>query len=352
MGIKISQMDVMLNSNLTAGDSLPIVDLVSGTTKRIPIGQLDLRYQGVPDGGTTGQLLAKASSANKNVYWKSLSKSDVGLTNVDNTSDANKPISTATQNALNLKANVSTLATKADVSYVNTQLATKQDKLPNGTDGYVLTLVAGVPAWEPSGSGGGAVTSVFGRSGPAITAEVGDYDKTMIGLANVDDTSDMDKPISTATATALAGKQDLLPAGVNGQVLTLVAGSPAWATAPTGIPNGGTTGQALVKASNSNGDVTWTTIEAGVNVSALQQIADAAAITLLAVRVQRVVIEGASGPATVTMPNGTIDGQLVYIEGNSDANPATVFGIEFTADRTLIVMWNGTKAKWMKYGGN
>lgn len=33
-----------------------------------------------------------------------LSKSDVGLGNVSNTSDANKPISTATQNALNLKA--------------------------------------------------------------------------------------------------------------------------------------------------------------------------------------------------------------------------------------------------------
>lgn len=35
----------------------------------------------------------------------SLSKSDVGLSNVDNTSDANKPVSTATQTALNLKAN-------------------------------------------------------------------------------------------------------------------------------------------------------------------------------------------------------------------------------------------------------
>lgn len=35
----------------------------------------------------------------------SLDKIDVGLSNVDNTSDANKPISTATQTALNLKAN-------------------------------------------------------------------------------------------------------------------------------------------------------------------------------------------------------------------------------------------------------
>lgn len=37
-----------------------------------------------------------------------LSKSDVGLGNVDNTSDLNKPISTATQTALNLKSNLAT----------------------------------------------------------------------------------------------------------------------------------------------------------------------------------------------------------------------------------------------------
>ena len=36
--------------------------------------------------------------------WQIIDKSTVGLNNVDNTSDANKPISLATQNALNLKA--------------------------------------------------------------------------------------------------------------------------------------------------------------------------------------------------------------------------------------------------------
>ena len=36
---------------------------------------------------------------------RSLTKNDVGLSNVDNTSDLNKPISTATQKALNDKAN-------------------------------------------------------------------------------------------------------------------------------------------------------------------------------------------------------------------------------------------------------
>jgi hypothetical protein len=54
----------------------------------------------------------------------SLVKGDVGLGNVDNTSDANKPISTATQAALNLKADQTALAAKADL--VDGKLATAQ----------------------------------------------------------------------------------------------------------------------------------------------------------------------------------------------------------------------------------
>lgn len=42
-----------------------------------------------------------------------VTKSDVGLSSVDNTSDASKPISTATQAALDLKANLSALGTAA-----------------------------------------------------------------------------------------------------------------------------------------------------------------------------------------------------------------------------------------------
>lgn len=48
-----------------------------------------------------------------------LVKDDVGLSNIDNTSDANKPISTATQNALNLKANTADLGSLATKSTVN-----------------------------------------------------------------------------------------------------------------------------------------------------------------------------------------------------------------------------------------
>jgi hypothetical protein len=54
--------------------------------------------------------------------WITLDKTAIGLSNVDNTSDLNKPISTATQSALNLKANTidvnTSLSLKADIANV------------------------------------------------------------------------------------------------------------------------------------------------------------------------------------------------------------------------------------------
>jgi hypothetical protein len=51
-----------------------------------------------------GRVLASNSAVAGGVDWKSLAKSDVGLSNVDNTSDAAKPISAAQQIALDTKA--------------------------------------------------------------------------------------------------------------------------------------------------------------------------------------------------------------------------------------------------------
>ena len=45
----------------------------------------------------------------------SVTKAQVGLGNVDNTSDANKPVSTAAQTALNLKANIATTVGQTDI---------------------------------------------------------------------------------------------------------------------------------------------------------------------------------------------------------------------------------------------
>jgi hypothetical protein len=66
---------------------------------------VDLAYggiagTGVPLGGTTSQALVKTSDADYATNWATIDKTFVGLSNVDNTSDANKPISVATQTAL------------------------------------------------------------------------------------------------------------------------------------------------------------------------------------------------------------------------------------------------------------
>src|SRR5690349_21197217 len=49
---------------------------------------------GVPVGGTTGQYLVKSSGTDFDTAWDTITKTDVGLANVDNTSDVSKPIST------------------------------------------------------------------------------------------------------------------------------------------------------------------------------------------------------------------------------------------------------------------
>lgn len=79
-----------LTELIAAGDNdlIPIVDLVAVETKKIKVTGL------------------KASL--------NLQRSDVGLGNVDNTADINKPISSSTQSALNTKANSSDVYTKTE----------------------------------------------------------------------------------------------------------------------------------------------------------------------------------------------------------------------------------------------
>lgn len=61
---------------------------------------------GVAAGGTTGQALVKDNNFDYQTQWVTLTKTLVGLANVDNTSDANKPVSVAqaTANAAVLAA--------------------------------------------------------------------------------------------------------------------------------------------------------------------------------------------------------------------------------------------------------
>lgn len=149
--------------------------------------------------------------------FQPLNKSAVGLGNVDNTSDANKPISSATQTALDAKQNTLVSGTniktiegqsilgsgnidlsKSDVGLGNVDNTSDADKpistaTQTALDGKENTITAGT-------------TSQYFRGDKTFQT----LDKSAVGLGNVDNTSDANKPVSTATQTALNAKQDTL----------------------------------------------------------------------------------------------------------------------------------------------
>lgn len=106
----------------------------------------------------------------------------IGLGNVDNTSDANKPLSgpTATAIANALQAHVN--ATNPHGQYATTAQVTQ-----------IVTAQAG---------GLAPVQSVNGQQGAVTITKAG------IGLGNVADLSPADMPVSTAVAAALGSKLD------------------------------------------------------------------------------------------------------------------------------------------------
>ena len=129
--------------------------------------------------GVIGDLKSSSSINGKQIIGSNLeiTKSDIGLGNVDNTSDINKPISTSTQTALNGKVD------KEDGKILSTNDYTTEEK----------NKLKGIE----SGAQVNKVNSVAGKTG-AVT-----LGKSDVGLGNVDNTSDANKPVSTATQTAL-----------------------------------------------------------------------------------------------------------------------------------------------------
>ena len=152
--------------------------------------------------------------------WQTLGKSSVGLSNVANTSDLNKPISTALQTALNAKADLSTTLTlSGDQAITGTKSFSAGPKLPGPTTiGYVWTASGtdGAGQWaDPNAVGYEDITPetkpttlppTIGATSTTAAAGNHSHTKASIGLGSVDNTSDVNKPISNATQTALNDK--------------------------------------------------------------------------------------------------------------------------------------------------
>ena len=188
----------------------------------------------------------------------SVTKAQVGLSNVSNLAPVDMPVSTATQTALDLKADL-----------VNGKVPESQ--LPSFVDDVLeFPSVTDFPAVGESGkvyiasdtnqtyrwTGGGYARLsegvVLGET--SSTAYRGDrgktaYDhtlltnnphgvtKTQVGLGDVENLAPADLPVSTATSTALAGKASTGDVtGLQATTVTVVAhGSNASTARPTGV---------------------------------------------------------------------------------------------------------------------
>jgi hypothetical protein len=118
------------------------------------------------------------------------------LTNVDNTSDLNKPISTETKNYID--GQISTETADATTS------ATGKIKLAGDLTGTALLPQIATAAITTTKLADYAVTDVKIASG---------ISKSKVGLTNVD-TADLNKPLSTDTQNALDLKLDLAKIGL------------------------------------------------------------------------------------------------------------------------------------------
>lgn len=208
-----------------AADLLPIVDSTVIDNKKVTIGSLPvstatqtaLNAKVTANGAITGATKTKITYDSKGLVTAgadattadigdSLNKryvTDAQLTVISNTSGTN----TGDQDLSTLALKATTISTTAPLTGGGDLSANRTLSIPAATtlvDGYLTST-----DWttfnnkEPSISAG--TTAQYWRGDKSFQT----LDKTSVGLGNVDNTSDINKPISTATQNALDLKVNL-----------------------------------------------------------------------------------------------------------------------------------------------
>ena len=222
---KISQLDPIgtIDANL---DSIPIVDYSEGVTKRTNLANIGQR---VLEANTTDSL----DEGTTNLYFTNLrvyNKVKAALIAGSNVSftynDTNQTITIAASGNV-LSVNGQTGAVVLGTDNIN-EGATNLYFTATRVRDAVLTGLS--TATNAIISATDSVLAAFGKLQAQITANLSTLSghisntsnphsvtKTQVGLSNVDNTSDANKPISTATQTALNAKENTITAGTTAQ---------------------------------------------------------------------------------------------------------------------------------------
>lgn len=147
-----------------------------------------------------------------------VTKVQIGLGNCENTADLDKPISTATQLALDAKANTTHshiqldthiadannphVVTKTQVGLCNCENTADLDKPVSNATQVALGNKSNIGHTHPASEVVGLSSHITNTENPHVVT------KTQVGLSNCENTSDLNKPISNATQAALNNKAD------------------------------------------------------------------------------------------------------------------------------------------------
>lgn len=147
-----------------------------------------LKLDGIEAGAQKNVVL----SVSGKVGAVTLNRSDVGLGNVDNTSDSQKPLSNAAISALNTKAPVNSPTFTGTVRGITKSMV--------GLGNVDNTSDLSKPISTATQT---ALNSKANTHNTTFTGTVSGITKGMVGLGDVDNTSDLNKPVSTATQAAI-----------------------------------------------------------------------------------------------------------------------------------------------------
>lgn len=192
------------------------------------------RLFGALGGGAVGKVLKKASAADGDFVWSddisggSVWGSITGT--LSNQTDLQTALDDKADSSHNHDADYAPIVHTHTASEISDSTAVGRSVL-TATDAAAARLAIDA---AQEGVGGGAVawgditgtladqTDLQGEldakadlASPTFTGTVGGITKSMVGLGNVDNTTDAAKPISTATQTALNAKQDTLVSATN-----------------------------------------------------------------------------------------------------------------------------------------
>ena len=204
------------NPHKVTKDQVGLGNVDNTSDKEKPIS--DATQKAIDDAIASGNT-ALDNHANRTDNPHKVTKDQVGLGNVDNTADTVKPVSVPQQAALDALSNSLNTAINNHVSNINNPHQVTKDqvglgKVDNTSDLEKPISVATQGAINTLET---SLTSKITEVSTNLDKHVADKNnphevtKEQVGLGRVDNTSDKEKPISDATQAALDKKADLTP---------------------------------------------------------------------------------------------------------------------------------------------